>query len=48
MDPHSISSDALKDTLQYVLAETEKIKDMAPWEDDVQEDFFHVKSRANC
>ena len=48
MDPRSISSNALYDALQYVLAEAEKIKDVARWEDDVQVDCFHAKSGANC
>lgn len=48
MEPHSISSDALYDALQYVLAEAEKIKYVARWEDDVQVDCFHAKSGANC
>ena len=32
MDLHSIGSDALDDTLQYVLAEEENIQNMASWE----------------
>ena len=48
MEPHSISSDALYDALQYVLAEAEKIKYVARWEDDVQVDCFPAKSGANC
>ncbi|RVW19946.1 hypothetical protein CK203_116298 [Vitis vinifera] len=43
----SIGSNALYDALQYVLAEAEKIKDVARWEDDVQVDCFHAKSGAN-
>ena len=45
MDLHSISSDALDDALKYVLAEAEKIKNMASWEDGVQVDCFNA---TNC
>ncbi|MCL7037503.1 hypothetical protein MKW94_024799 [Papaver nudicaule] len=45
--PHPVGSDALDLALQYVLAETEKIKKSAHWEVEVQVDLFHVESGSN-
>ncbi|XP_077250715.1 uncharacterized protein LOC143890059 [Tasmannia lanceolata] len=47
LGPHPVGSDDLDLALQYVLAASQKIKNMAHWEVDVQVDFFHAKSGAN-
>ncbi|KAI3913589.1 hypothetical protein MKW92_043245 [Papaver armeniacum] len=47
LGPHPVGSDALDLALQYVLAETEKIKKLAHWEVEVQVDLFHVEYGSN-
>ncbi|KAA8539313.1 hypothetical protein F0562_026005 [Nyssa sinensis] len=48
LGPHPVGSNALDLALQYVLAASENIKKTAHWEVDVQVDFFHAQSGANC
>ncbi|CAA7390467.1 unnamed protein product [Spirodela intermedia] len=47
LGPHPVGSDALDLALQYVLAASNKIKESAHWEVDVEVDLFHAKIGAN-
>ncbi|KAH7662648.1 Zn-dependent exopeptidases protein [Dioscorea alata] len=47
LGPHPVGSDALDAGIQYVLAESNKIKQTAHWEVDVQVNLFHAKIGAN-
>lgn len=47
LGPHPVGSDALDLALQYVFEATDKIKETAHWEVDVQVELFRSKSGAN-